>query len=118
MQIRPEAEADVAAIQAVNESAFETPAEAGLVAVLRAQARPVVSLVAEVEGATVGHILFSPVVLSGHPELEVMGLAPMAVEPELPPVRLHAFDTFRIRLPVRSAGRGLHGSRTRAGLLE
>jgi len=82
MQIRAERKADTVAIQAVNESAFETPAEAGLVSALREQARPLVSLVAEVDGAIVGHIMFSPVFLSGHPDLEIMGLAPMAVVPE------------------------------------
>jgi putative acetyltransferase len=36
-----------------------------------------------VEGGTiVGHIMFSPVSLSGHPGLKIMGLAPMAVAPE------------------------------------
>ncbi len=29
-----------------------------------------------------GHIMFSPVSLSGHPDVAVMGLAPMAVTPE------------------------------------
>lgn len=32
-------------------------------------------------GSIVGHILFSPVTLSGHAELKIMGLAPMAVQP-------------------------------------
>lgn len=69
-------------MQAVNEAAFEQPAEARLVAALREQANPIISLVAEDEGAIVGHILFSPVTLTGHPELKIMGLAPMAVAPE------------------------------------
>ena len=29
----------------------------------------------------IGHIMFSPVRLSGHPDLKIMGLAPMAVLP-------------------------------------
>lgn len=82
MHIRAEEEQDRADIQAVNESAFERSAEAHLVAALREQARPVVSLVAEHGGAIVGHIMFSPVVLTGHPELKIMGLAPMAVARE------------------------------------
>lgn len=81
MHIRPERDDDQAAIQAVNEAAFETPAEALLVEALRQQARPFISLVAEKDGAVVGHILFSPVELSGHPELRILGLAPMAVLP-------------------------------------
>ena len=67
----------------MNVSAFETPAEANLVDALREQAQPLVSLVAEDNGAVVGHIMFSPVSLSGHPApLPIMGLAPMAVAPE------------------------------------
>lgn len=69
-------------MHAVNVSAFETPAEANLVDALREQAQPLVSLVAEDDGAIVGHILFSPVSLSGHPALRIMGLGPMAVAPE------------------------------------
>ena len=67
---------------AVNTSAFETPAEANLVDTLRAQAEPIVSLVAEAKGCVVGHIMFSPVALSGHPDIKIMGLAPLAVLPE------------------------------------
>jgi putative acetyltransferase len=42
----------------------------------------VISLIAEEKLAVVGHIMFSPVKLSGHSELRIMGLAPMAVAPE------------------------------------
>lgn len=82
MLIRAEEQRDWAAVHAVNVSAFETPAEASLVDVLRQQAQPCVSLIAEDNGAIVGHIMFSPVSLSGHPALRIMGLAPMAVAPE------------------------------------
>jgi len=82
MLIRAEERRDWAAVHAVNVSAFETPAEANLVDALREQARPLVSLIAEDNGAIVGHIMFSPVSLSGHPALKIMGLAPMAVAPE------------------------------------
>lgn len=81
MLIRAETETDWHAVYDVNAAAFATPAEAILVDALRAQARPVVSLVAEDDGEIVGHIMFSPVSLSAHPELEVMGLGPMAVAP-------------------------------------
>ena len=81
MLIRPEERRDWAAVHAVNLSAFETPEEANLVDALREHARPIVSLVAEDDGAIVGHIMFSPVSLAGHPELRIMGLAPMAVVP-------------------------------------
>ena len=68
-------------MHAVNVAAFETPAEANLVDALREQAQPVVSFVAEEQGEIVGHIMFSPVELPGHPERKIMGLAPMAVVP-------------------------------------
>ena len=82
MLIRAEERRDWAAVHAVNVSAFETPAEANLVDALREQAQPLVSLIAEDNGAIVGHIMFSPVSLSGHPALKTVGLAPMAVAPE------------------------------------
>jgi putative acetyltransferase len=82
MLIRAEEQRDWAAVHAANVSAFETPAEANLVDALREQAQPLVSLIAEDNGAIVGHIMFSPVSLSGHPALKIMGLAPMAVAPE------------------------------------
>lgn len=81
MLIRAEAERDRAALHALNVSAFDGPAEAALVDLLRDQAQPLISLIAEEEGAVVGHILFSPVRLAGHPVLRIMGLAPMAVAP-------------------------------------
>jgi putative acetyltransferase len=82
MLIRAENENDRDAVFAVNLSAFETPSEATLVDGLREHAQPVLSLVAEENGNVVGHIMFSPVFLSGNPDLKVMGLAPMAVAPE------------------------------------
>ena len=82
MLIRAEEQRDWAAVHAVNVSAFETPTEANLVDALRQQAQPLVSLIAENNGVIVGHIMFSPVSLSGHPALRIMGLAPMAVAPE------------------------------------
>ena len=77
--VRAETINDRDAVYAVNVSAFETSAEAELVNALRAQAQPIVSLVAEENGEVVGHIMFSPVSLSEHPNLKMMGLAPMAV---------------------------------------
>ena len=82
MLIRPEKEGDWDAVHAVNATAFETPSEANLVDALREQAQPVVSLVAEENGEVIGHIMFSPVSLSGCPNLMVIGLAPMAVAPK------------------------------------
>ena len=81
IQIRPERATDIEAIRRVNRAAFDTSAEADLVDALRVQADPIVSLVADDVRSIVGHICFSPVSLSGHEELKVMGLAPMAVIP-------------------------------------
>ncbi len=82
MQIRTEEDTDHVSVQVLYEVAFETSAEARLVDDLREQAQPVISLVAEEAGTIIGHILFSPVMLAGHPELKIMGLAPMAVLPD------------------------------------
>jgi putative acetyltransferase len=82
MLIRAENENDWDSVHALNVSAFETLAEAKLVDILREQAEPVISLVAEVEGKVAGHIMFTPVTLSTDPDLKVMGLAPMAVTPQ------------------------------------
>jgi len=81
MLVRAEKDGDREAVRAVYISAFGTSSEADLVDALRDQAQPVVSLVAELDGEVIGHIMFSPVCLSGHPDIKVMGLAPMAVEP-------------------------------------
>jgi putative acetyltransferase len=80
MHIRPEAPSDHAAVHDVNVAAFGREVEARLVAMLRNQARPLVSLGAEDAGTVVGHIMFSPVSLGGFAGL-MMGLAPMAVAP-------------------------------------
>jgi putative acetyltransferase len=79
--VRTEEEKDSAAVHTLNASAFESPAEANLVDALRKQAHTVVSLVAEDNKKVVGHIMFSPVSLSGHPGLKIIGLAPMAFTP-------------------------------------
>ena len=81
MRVRPETEADRAAVRAVNEAAFETDAEADLVEGLRGSGVSLVSLVAEADGEIIGHILFSPVWLNDDASLNVMGLGPMAVVP-------------------------------------
>jgi len=83
MEIRAESIRDQSRIRLIHESAFDTPAEADLVDSLREQAASLISLVAEQNGEVVGHVLFSPVTLEGHPNLNLMGLAPMAVYPDL-----------------------------------
>ncbi len=82
--IRPEHDADQQAIHRVHVAAFPTPAEAHLVDALRTAGDATVSWVAELDGAVVGHILFSPIVMDsgdGRRRPFGVGLAPMAVMP-------------------------------------
>jgi putative acetyltransferase len=81
MVIRAEEERDRAAVRDIVASEFDTGAEADLVDALRDQAAPIVSLVAEEDGAVVGHALFTPVTLDGDSGAKLMGLAPLAVTP-------------------------------------
>ena len=81
MVVRSEAEDDLPAVRDLNRAAFDTSEEADLVDRLRQEASPIISLVAEEARAILGHIMFSPVSLEGHPGLKLMGLAPMAVSP-------------------------------------
>jgi len=77
--VRDEAPDDVAAIRAVNDAAFDQPLEGRIVDALRSHGAVRLSLVAEVEGRVVGHLLFSPVTSAGG---EGLGLGPMAVTPD------------------------------------
>ena len=80
MKIREEKLKDVDAIWNINTNAFETEAEAKLVNLLRDSGCTFISLVAETDNNTVGHILFTPVELTGNSnKLKIIGLAPMAV---------------------------------------
>ena len=81
--VRTEQQSDHATVRAINLVAFPEADEADLVDALRLEATPTVSFVAEQGGTVVGHIMFSPVTLAGYPELKMMGLAPMAVTPDL-----------------------------------
>ena len=80
--IRPERPEDASRVRHVNELAFGQPAEADLVEKLRQACSDALSLVAE-DGAIVGHILFTPVIIEETGKhLLGMGLAPMAVRPD------------------------------------
>jgi putative acetyltransferase len=83
IEIRPETEADKAAVFEVNKSAFPTEDEAKLVDALRTSVDPCVSLVAVDNHNVVGHIMFTPVTLDSVDNLQLMALAPMAVSPSL-----------------------------------
>ena len=83
MTIREERLTDHEQIHVVNEAAFERPDEADLVENLRTEGAVLLSLVAEVEGRVVGHILFSRMfVETARGSIDAVALAPMAVLPD------------------------------------
>jgi len=82
MHIRREEVPDVPRVRALNLAAFDSATEADLVDALRAGAADVITLVAVEDDAIVGHIMWSPVRLTGAEDVRAMALAPMAVMPE------------------------------------
>jgi putative acetyltransferase len=86
MTIRPETPADRGAIEAVHIAAFahhphSRQTEHRIVAALRAAHALTVSLVAEADGAVVGHIAFSPIRIDGR-DCPWYILGPVGVLPE------------------------------------
>lgn len=80
VRIRP---ADVDRAFAVVESAFRDRLEADLVNALRRSASPQVSLVAEADGAVVGHVFLSPIAIeSDRPAPAAAQLSPVSVLPD------------------------------------
>ncbi|MGE0605742.1 MAG: GNAT family N-acetyltransferase [Pirellulales bacterium] len=81
--LRPETPADQSAIWAVHRSAFDSAAEADLVNALRDGGYARVSVVAEVAGMVVGHILFSELrIATASGRIDALSLAPLAVLPD------------------------------------
>jgi putative acetyltransferase len=81
--VRRETPEDIDAIRYVNERAFGQKQEADIVDALRNHDKIILSMVAELEGSVVGHILFSPVTIeSGLSSFPAVALAPMSVLPE------------------------------------
>ncbi len=84
IKVRAEVADDFNAIDVVNLSAFEGEAEAQLVSDLRKSAGfiPDLSLVAELNGRIVGHVVLSRVKLTkGDQSKEILALGPMSVVP-------------------------------------
>ncbi len=81
MHIRPEQPGEEQGIRRVNIAAFDTDAEARLVDRLRVDASPLLSLVAIDQREIVGHLMCSPMRCDSQPQLQIFGLAPMAVMP-------------------------------------
>ncbi len=81
--LREERNLDQDAVRRVNEEAFGRDGEADLVDALRQNSPLHISLVAELDGEVVGHILFSPVTIESEADaFTALGLAPMAVLPQ------------------------------------
>jgi len=79
VSVRLERAADVAAVRAIHVAAFPTDAEARLVDALREAGQALVSLVAEREGAILGHAIYSPVPLDPPGPPGVVELLPGAL---------------------------------------
>ena len=83
--IRPELDADAEAIRRINDEAFGQGDESRLIEAIRASESfiPELSLIAELQGKPVGHILFSRInIETASQSVPVLSLAPMAVLPE------------------------------------
>jgi putative acetyltransferase len=83
MEIRPETEADHAAVADLTAAAFGQQDEARLVEAIRASAEfvPELTLVAVDEGRVVGHVMFSYSALDGS-ETRLLQLSPLSVVPD------------------------------------
>jgi len=83
MLIRCESSSDAAAVRAVHTAAFGQPLEADLVDALRDDVLNEVSLVTEVDGVVIGHVLLSRLeVVGGGRSIRAAALGPVAVMPE------------------------------------
>ncbi|WNG15681.1 GNAT family N-acetyltransferase [Cystobacter fuscus] len=106
--VRPEQPHEAEAIRRVNALAFGRDAEAALVDALRGAGGVTLSLVAQVDGQVVGHILFSPVEIDRGGSYDVaVGLAPMAV---LPDHQRHGIGSRLIRAGLDQLRRAGHGA--------
>ncbi|HEX5838053.1 MAG TPA: N-acetyltransferase [Anaerolineales bacterium] len=83
IEIRNEEEKHIDAVRDIVRAAFPTEAESKLVDALRANGKAVISLVAVSGENVLGHILFSPVSTTPPGEARGLGLAPVAVHPEV-----------------------------------
>ncbi len=84
IEIRFEQPKDIDEVRLLNDMAFDQPVEGRIVDKLRKSCKGILSLVAISNNKVTGHILFSPVTIETQSGvIEGMGLAPMAVSPEL-----------------------------------
>ncbi len=84
IEIRFERPKDIDEVRLLNHKAFVQPVEGRIVDKLRKSCNGILSLVAISNNKVIGHIMFSPVTIETQSGvIEGMGLAPMAVLPEL-----------------------------------
>jgi putative acetyltransferase len=83
INIRKEQTQDIPQVRDILCAAFPTDAESRLVEALRANGKAIISLVAIRDGQVLGHILFSPVSTSPTSPAKGIGLAPVAVHPDV-----------------------------------
>ena len=81
--IRNEEAKDIPQVREIVRAAFPSDAESKLVDALRENGKAIVSLVAVNGNAVLGHILFSPVTTTPSSEGKGIGLAPVAVRPDV-----------------------------------
>lgn len=80
--VRAEGGADVSAVDALVAEAFGRREEADLVAAMRYDAKPALSLVGVLEGEVAGHVFASPAAIEGlAASPPVAGVGPLAVQP-------------------------------------
>jgi putative acetyltransferase len=83
IKIRNEEAKDIEQVQAIIRAAFPTEAESRLVDALRANGKATISLVAVDDDHVLGYILFSPVTTAPPGDAKGIGLAPVAVRPDV-----------------------------------
>jgi putative acetyltransferase len=83
IKIRDEEVKDIEPIRRVVRAAFPSDAESKLVDALRANGKATISLVAVDGDDVLGHILFSPVTTTPPSDAKRIGLAPVAVRPDV-----------------------------------
>ncbi len=83
VKIRDEAAKDIEQVREIVRTAFPSEAESKLVDALRANGKAIISLVAVDDDDVLGHILFSPITTTPPGEGKGLGLAPVAVRPNV-----------------------------------
>ncbi|HEX5941124.1 MAG TPA: N-acetyltransferase [Anaerolineales bacterium] len=83
INIRNEETKDLERVREIVTAAFPTDAESRLVDALRANGKAIISLVAVDGDDVLGHILFSPVTTTPSSKGKGLGLAPVAVRPNV-----------------------------------